>query len=317
MNTSTDLIRKNICLGLLHGVIACAALALSPGARASLLVDTHAYCLGSTSGACPTYQVVQTYNNDTYPGTGTPTASVANGYEGVQSTASAQANYGALKVLGHASTDGGVSSSQSDNGSAKAKAGWYDDITINSPGIASGTAAVLTARVAVGGGFSRAGSFGVNPGASDTYGAHTDGTWNLAIFNEYRSGSFGADLYRTGYDDVRDPGTFFGVYTITAPIQLGWQFGIRMEMEGYAAAGSKGLGANASATFDLGHSAYWGGITSIMVNGEAIPFTLTSQSGHDWTQSSIPTTVPIPAAAWLLGSGLLGLIGVARRKRVA
>lgn len=28
----------------------------------------------------------------------------------------------------------------------------------------------------------------------------------------------------------------------------------------------------------------------------------------------IPPAVPVPAAAWLLGSGLLGLVGVARRK---
>jgi hypothetical protein len=27
------------------------------------------------------------------------------------------------------------------------------------------------------------------------------------------------------------------------------------------------------------------------------------------------TVVPIPAAAWLFGSGLLGLVGVARRRR--
>ncbi len=314
MNTRTS-IRRNIRLGLFHGVITCVVLMASPGVQASLLVDTWAWCLGSTSGACPTYQVVQTYNSDTYPGTGAPTASVANGYDGVQSTASAQADYGALEVLGYAATDGGVSSSQSDNGSAKAMAGWYDNITINSPGFAPGTAAVLTAQVAVGGGFSRSGSFGITPGAYDTYGAHTDGTWNLAVWNTYLNGSYGANLYQTGYDDINDPGTFFGTFTIEAPIQLGWQFDMRMEMEGYAAAGSKGLGANASATFDLGHSAYWGGITSITVNGEDIPFTLTSQSGHDWTQSSIPTAVPIPAAVWLFGSGLLGLIGVARRKR--
>ena len=29
-----------------------------------------------------------------------------------------------------------------------------------------------------------------------------------------------------------------------------------------------------------------------------------------------PTTVPVPAAVWLFGSGLLGLIGVARRKAI-
>lgn len=30
-----------------------------------------------------------------------------------------------------------------------------------------------------------------------------------------------------------------------------------------------------------------------------------------------PTIVPVPAAVWLLGSGLLGLVGVARRKKAA
>jgi hypothetical protein len=30
-----------------------------------------------------------------------------------------------------------------------------------------------------------------------------------------------------------------------------------------------------------------------------------------------PAIVPIPAAAWLFGSGLLGLIGIARRKKAA
>lgn len=33
------------------------------------------------------------------------------------------------------------------------------------------------------------------------------------------------------------------------------------------------------------------------------------------TGTATTTPVPVPAAAWLLGSGLLGLIGVARRKR--
>lgn len=33
-----------------------------------------------------------------------------------------------------------------------------------------------------------------------------------------------------------------------------------------------------------------------------------------WTGQTAETVVPVPAAAWLLGSGLLGLVGVARRK---
>jgi len=35
-----------------------------------------------------------------------------------------------------------------------------------------------------------------------------------------------------------------------------------------------------------------------------------------WIDLGAPlTTVPVPAAVWLFGSGLLGLIGVARRKK--
>jgi len=30
-----------------------------------------------------------------------------------------------------------------------------------------------------------------------------------------------------------------------------------------------------------------------------------------------PPAVPVPAAVWLFGSGLLGLVGVARRKKAA
>ncbi len=34
----------------------------------------------------------------------------------------------------------------------------------------------------------------------------------------------------------------------------------------------------------------------------------------EWTNASL-TVVPVPAAVWLFGSGLLGLIGIARRKK--
>ena len=36
-----------------------------------------------------------------------------------------------------------------------------------------------------------------------------------------------------------------------------------------------------------------------------------------WVAGSTPTVIPVPAAVWLFGSGLLGLVGVARRKKVS
>jgi hypothetical protein len=38
----------------------------------------------------------------------------------------------------------------------------------------------------------------------------------------------------------------------------------------------------------------------------------------EWTSLNltvVPTVVPVPAAVWLFGSGLMGLAGIARRKK--
>ncbi len=42
----------------------------------------------------------------------------------------------------------------------------------------------------------------------------------------------------------------------------------------------------------------------------------TLASNGDLTYSSAPAAVPVPAAVWLLGSGLFGLVGVARRRKL-
>ena len=42
--------------------------------------------------------------------------------------------------------------------------------------------------------------------------------------------------------------------------------------------------------------------------------TIANQTWAVWSNASSPSAVPVPAAVWLFGSGLIGLIGVARRK---
>jgi len=42
-----------------------------------------------------------------------------------------------------------------------------------------------------------------------------------------------------------------------------------------------------------------------------------SLATFDWNVTIMTTAVPIPAAIWLFGSGLLGLVGMARRKKAA
>lgn len=73
------------------------------------------------------------------------------------------------------------------------------------------------------------------------------------------------------------------------------------------------------AVVNLADPTVFSGMTFISVTSQNGPgFPAGSAFQLDWV-SSTPTVgeVPVPAAAWLFGSGLLGLIGIARRKKTA
>jgi len=60
------------------------------------------------------------------------------------------------------------------------------------------------------------------------------------------------------------------------------------------------------------------GIGTISGNGfDVTPTSWTlsaNDTGNSYSMTIAATAVPIPAAVWLFGSGLLGLIGIARKK---
>lgn len=69
------------------------------------------------------------------------------------------------------------------------------------------------------------------------------------------------------------------------------------------------------ATYNADNSVYLfisvGGVNLIQDSLTTCTGTCQALAAGSWTRTSV---IPIPAAAWLFGSGLIGLIGVARRK---
>lgn len=67
----------------------------------------------------------------------------------------------------------------------------------------------------------------------------------------------------------------------------------------------------------------WTGLCTY-IDGSGVSHTIDAASTHAgrslgnmMTAANFSATVPVPAAAWLFGSGLLGLIGIARRRQLA
>jgi hypothetical protein len=96
-----------------------------------------------------------------------------------------------------------------------------------------------------------------------------------------------------------------GIYSATVPIQIGVATPLDVKGGGTANAQLVSVSDSETASFDLMHTAFWGGIQQVTINGVPVNFTVTSQSGTNYSQSFQGLdSVPEPAGSWLLAAGV-------------
>ena len=163
---------------------------------------------------------------------------------------------------------------------------------------------------------------------SSTVGLEVDGVTSQPHVNATNP----VDATNTG--NITEPWLFFstsqfGINFSTAPIVISYTDGTNttaeIDMSGWRVAWSAdpsidmGAGAPAAFTYDNTAKTYSFDYTAVVpsggFSGTQYDLHLEGTFAGDITTIIQPSAIPVPAAVWLFGSGLLGLVGVARRKR--
>ena len=223
------------------------------------------------------------------------------------------ADYGKLGASAHALISGGIPGSYVALFESIGAAKFSDSLTASSPLVASNSAGFVRYKFSVDGSATSLGA----PGAylfGETYAALDIQQQNggvYEIFNAHvRRGGIGTISnsppppgWTTSMGSLSGGSTF---YSLDLPMNWSqpWDLSVGLIAWAYGTADTNFL-TTAKIT----------GLELFNANHEPVTqFTISSVSGTDYAN---PATVPVPAAVWLFGSGLLGLISVARRKASA
>lgn len=242
---------------------------------------------------------------------------------GLAASGYGRASYGALHASAFsAATIAGPSTTET---RGQGSSGWIDQLTISSPTL-TGLAFAHASFSLAGGLTSLSGATAVGAVGNSTVSASVsiDGQRVFSTGGQLvsRNGvittnDMSRGLALNGGAFQQDPVTSLtGVFSFDIPFVFGTPFRMDAELNAFVQALASAAGDQASAYSSFGSSGYWGGISGVhLADGTVLSgYNLSSQSGFNWNNAASP--VPVPAAVWLLGSGLLGLIGVARRKAI-
>ncbi|MGE3774308.1 MAG: hypothetical protein AB7I32_15385 [Gammaproteobacteria bacterium] len=214
------------------------------------------------------------------------------GTDSVSGTADASADIGSL----HASAS--IAASTIIEAESEAHAAWFDTMTLQSGGVDEGT----SVQVLIG--FAILGSLTASDNALASFGLRL-GVCGDNAFCAPNTGVLSGTVTATSGDS-----TVGTVVERLVNVRVGQLTGLSMQLDVSATKlETPGQPTSGSADVNFTNSAYWDGIREVRLNGVVIPYSITTGSGIDLTQSLRP--VPVPAAVWLFGSALL--VGLRRR----
>lgn len=209
------------------------------------------------------------------------------GGQSVESSSSASALMGILKARSSSATQLGSASGSS-------SAYFQENLTIQSPGL-EGSQGVFSAGMQL----AYLSRLTTNTG---------DGRWfdngtsiNLSLVIGTSTGTRSYSLRQSALERVEtwsavDNGItvdFAGPISLTVPFVVG----DAIQISGSISVSSTAEGDDEYASLQAYQSAYWTGITGLAVEGAHVPYTLSPDSGIDWSRSMVP--VPEPAPIWL------------------
>jgi hypothetical protein len=232
-------------------------------------------------------------------------ADAAVGTSQSDSCATALADYGVLKVFAETRSSGLYGSAR-----ASALADFSDGLSINAPGLAGQRGTVNFALQ-----FNHAANFAAEPALAGAYVAlNLDVEVGLRTLHWQRGLllAAGTPAQSVSFDppaNTRAP--FSGSLLASADFTFGEPFSFTARLTAMANGSHQH-----QATLDASHSAYWGGIQSVLgADGNTVIYSLASDSNTDWSRSFVPSAVPEMSSAALLLAGLASVGALTRRRR--